>query len=88
MYWSNYHTHCSFCDGRSSMESYIRFAIAKGIKRYGFSSHAPLPFLTMWTMKEDDFKDYLSEFNRLKQKYQEKIDILALRLTILTIIRV
>jgi histidinol-phosphatase (PHP family) len=57
------------------MEDYIRFAIARGIKSYGFSSHAPLPFLTRWTMKEDDFTDYQSEFYRLKEKYHEKIDL-------------
>jgi histidinol-phosphatase (PHP family) len=57
------------------MEDCVKFAIAKGIKKYGFSSHAPLPFLTMWTMKEDDFFDYNSEFNRIKEKYQDKIEL-------------
>jgi histidinol-phosphatase (PHP family) len=75
MYWSNYHSHCIFCDGRSSMEDFVKFAIAKGVRKYGFSSHAPLPFLTQWTMLEDDFADYESEFYRLKQKYQNKIQL-------------
>ncbi|MEI8086270.1 MAG: histidinol-phosphatase [Paludibacter sp.] len=75
MYWSNYHSHCTFCDGRSSMEEFVESAIAKGIKSYGFSSHAPLPFLTKWTMKEDDFDDYLLEFNRLKIKYKNQIEL-------------
>lgn len=75
MYWSNYHSHCIFCDGRSSMEEFVRFAITKGLKRYGFSSHAPLPFLTKWTMLEDDFADYQSEFNRLKTKYCNEIEL-------------
>ena len=75
MYWSNYHSHCTFCDGRSSMEDFVRFAIAKGIREYGFSSHAPLPFLTKWTMLEDDFADYQSEFYRLKQKYSNNIHL-------------
>ena len=75
MYWSNYHSHCTFCDGRSSMEEFVKFAIAKGVRKYGFSSHAPLPFLTKWTMLEDDYEDYLSEFVRLKHKYQNTIQL-------------
>jgi len=75
MYWSNYHSHCTFCDGRSSMEEFVRFAIVKGVSKYGFSSHAPLPFLTKWTMLEDDFDDYQSEFYRLKEKYSNHIQL-------------
>jgi histidinol-phosphatase (PHP family) len=75
MYWSNYHSHCTFCDGRSSMEDFVKFSIAKNVRKYGFSSHALLPFLTKWTMLEDDFADYQSEFERLKQKYQNKIQL-------------
>jgi len=75
MYLSNYHSHCSFCDGRSTMEEFVRFAIAKGIKKYGFSSHAPLPFLTKWNMIEDDFADYEKEFYRLKEKYKNAIEL-------------
>jgi len=75
MYWSNYHSHCTFCDGRSSMEEFIKFAIAKGVKKYGFSSHSPLPFLTFWNMKIDDLADYQTEFYRLKQKYNSNIEL-------------
>ncbi|MGB4577540.1 MAG: histidinol-phosphatase [Paludibacter sp.] len=75
MYWSNYHSHCTFCDGRSSMEDFVRFAISRGIKKYGFSSHAPLPFLTKWTMLEENFADYEKEFKRLKEKYKHKIEL-------------
>jgi len=57
------------------MEDFVRFAILRGIKKYGFSSHAPLPFLTKWTMLEDDFTDYEKEFNRLKEKYKNKIEL-------------
>jgi len=75
MYLSNYHSHCIFCDGRSSMEEFVHFAIAKGLKKYGFSSHAPLPFNTFWNMKLDDFAEYQSEFKRLKKKYQSEIEL-------------
>lgn len=75
MFFSNYHSHCTFCDGREHMEEFIKYAIAKGITRYGFSSHAPLPFETYWTMKADDYKDYESEFHRLKTKYAHQIEL-------------
>lgn len=75
MYWANYHSHCTFCDGRSSMEEFVKFAIAKGVKKYGFSSHAPLPFNTFWNMKTDDFSDYQTEFQRLKTKYATDLEL-------------
>ena len=75
MYWSNYHSHCSFCDGRSTMEEFVHFAIAKGVKKYGFSSHAPLPFDTFWNMKPDDLPEYKAEFYRLKEKYKSEIEL-------------
>ena len=75
MYWSNYHSHSTFCDGRSSMEEFVKFAIAKGVKKYGFSSHAPLPFNTHWNMKLDDFAEYQIEFYRLKENYSADIDL-------------
>lgn len=75
MYWTNYHSHCSFCDGKGEMDEFVAFAIRKGIKSYGFSSHAPLPFLTKWTMREESFDAYYQEFKRLKAKYELDIDL-------------
>ena len=34
--YTNFHSHCTFCDGRESMEEFVKFAIAKGLKKYGF----------------------------------------------------
>jgi len=75
MFLSNYHSHCTFCDGRGTMQDFVKFAISKGLKKYGFSSHAPLPFITKWTMPEDDFDEYQNEFFRLKQIYADKIEL-------------
>ncbi len=75
MYLSNYHSHCTFCDGRSYPEDFVRYAISKGIKSYGFSSHAPLPFDTFWTMKQDDVSEYFQEMKRLKEKYSDQIEL-------------
>mgnify|MGYP002507936065 CR=1 FL=1 len=72
---TNYHSHSLFCDGRAGMEDFIRFALSEGFTSYGFSSHAPLPFPTAWTMEWDCMDDYLAEFHRMKQKYAGKIEI-------------
>lgn len=72
---TNYHSHSLYCDGRANMEDFIRFAISEGFTSYGFSSHAPLPFSTAWTMEWDRMNDYLSEFSRLKEKYSDKIEL-------------
>lgn len=72
---TNYHSHSLYCDGRANMEDFIRFAISEGFTSYGFSSHAPLPFPTAWTMEWDRMNDYLSEFSRLKEKYADKIEL-------------
>ncbi|WP_243349119.1 histidinol-phosphatase [Parabacteroides sp. FAFU027] len=75
MYLSNYHSHCTFCDGRSYPEDFVKFAISKGVKSYGFTSHAPLPFETFWTMKHDDVNEYFQEITRLKEKYGDRIEL-------------
>ena len=72
---TNYHSHSLYCDGRASMEDFVRFALSEGFTSYGFSSHAPLPFSTAWTMEWDIMDDYLSEFHRLKEKYAGRIEL-------------
>lgn len=74
---TNYHSHCTFCDGRASMEDFVKEAIRQGFTSYGISSHAPLPFPTRWTMEREDVPDYLHEIRRLKQQYADEIEIYA-----------
>ena len=57
------------------MEDFVRFALSEGFTSYGFSSHAPLPFSTAWTMEWDRMNDYLAEFHRIKEKYAGKIEL-------------
>lgn len=72
---TNYHSHCLYCDGRAGMEDFVRFALSRGFTSYGFSSHAPLPFPTAWTMEWDLMDDYLAEYRRLKEKYAGRIEL-------------
>lgn len=75
MQFSNYHSHCTFCDGRSTPEDFVKFAISHGFRAYGFSSHSPLPFETFWNMSKNDMPEYLAEINRLKVKYADRLEI-------------
>lgn len=75
MYWANYHSHCHYCDGSHAPEEYIKAAIAAGVKAYGFSSHAPLPFASKWAMPFEKMLPYFSEIAALKAKYAGQIQI-------------
>lgn len=75
MQLSNYHSHCTFCDGRSTPEDFVKFAISHGFRAYGFSSHSPLPFETFWNMSKGDMPEYLAEIDRMKQKYSDRLEI-------------
>ena len=72
---SNFHSHCTFCDGRSHPEDFVKFAISNKFRAYGFSSHSPLPFETFWNMHQNDMTEYIAEVNRLKNKYADRIEI-------------
>lgn len=72
---TNYHSHCTFCDGNAPFESFVLEAIAQGFTSYGISSHAPLPFSTRWTMEWERMPDYLEEAEQLKQKYAGQIEL-------------
>jgi histidinol phosphate phosphatase HisJ family len=72
---TNFHSHCTFCDGRSHPEDFVKFAISNKFRAYGFSSHSPLPFETFWNMSKCDMPEYIAEINRLKEHYAGKIEI-------------
>jgi len=72
---TNYHSHTHYCDGKSAPEVYIKAAIKQGLKAYGFSSHAPLPFPCKWAIPRPKIKDYLVEIQELKEQYAGQIEI-------------
>src|SRR5688572_19753475 len=65
--WSNFHTHSNYCDGKGDLIDYVRKATDLGLISLGFSSHAPVPFSTQWTMKADRFSDYLGSIENLRR---------------------
>ncbi|ADL53583.1 histidinol-phosphatase HisJ [Clostridium cellulovorans] len=75
MKFSNFHTHCRFCDGIGEPEEYVKRAIELGFDAIGFSSHSPVHFSTSWNMKWDELKEYVDTINALKEKYKEDIQV-------------
>ncbi|SMC28277.1 histidinol-phosphatase (PHP family) [Clostridium acidisoli DSM 12555] len=75
MSFSNFHTHCYFCDGTDDPEEYVKKAIEFKFSDLGFSSHAPLPFPNSWTMGKNNFYEYCNKINSLKLKYKNEINI-------------
>jgi histidinol-phosphatase (PHP family) len=73
--WVNYHSHTHFCDGSEAPENYVHEAIRSGLKAYGFSAHAPVPFTTNWCLPDQRFTEYLLEITRLKEKYKTEIQL-------------
>lgn len=72
---SNYHTHCRFCDGIGEPEEYIEQAMKKNVSALGFSCHGPAPFQTGWTMSDEAADKYLAAIDRLKDRYQNRIEL-------------
>ncbi len=63
--WSNFHTHCNYCDGKGIFKDFLT---SPSIKSLGFSSHAPLPFQSPWAMRGEKFTYYLNELAQLKKE--------------------
>lgn len=73
---TNYHCHCSFCDGKASFEHFVKAAVEMGFTSFGMSSHAPLPFSTHWAIADREaVNGYLEEFRRLKDAYSSRIEL-------------
>lgn len=77
MFWTNFHSHCNYCDGQEPMEAYIQKAVSMGMHAYGVSSHAPLPYDLDWSMEMGDLPQYLADVHRLKTEWQNNIEIYA-----------
>jgi len=73
---TNYHTHCSFCDGDSAPEDMVRAALDKGFDILGFSSHAPLAGEEDWTLSEEDVPEYIRQITDLKEQYRDRLAVL------------
>jgi histidinol-phosphatase (PHP family) len=71
------HNHTILCNhANDSIDEYIKKAIKKGIKIYGFSDHAPMNYDEKYRMSFDEMDIYEKWLDKLKEKYKDKIKIL------------
>lgn len=68
----SYHTHTEFCDGKATAEAMAKAAFLSGYSILGFSSHAPLPFDTEWTMKRKDLGRYAESILIERSRWEAK----------------
>lgn len=71
------HTHTTFCDGENTAEEMVIAAVNKGMKTLGFSGHCYTPFDKDYCMSPEKTQAYRREILCLKEKYQDKIEILC-----------
>ncbi len=71
------HNHTPLCNhATGSPEEFVKKAIQKDIKYYGFADHAPMEFDYKYRMGFEDMDRYEKEIKKLKEKYKDKITIL------------
>lgn len=75
---TDYHVHTRLCHHASGeMEEYVQAAVEKGLKRIIFLEHFEIGityFETTW-LSRDDFVFYQTEGHRLREKYQQDIEV-------------
>jgi histidinol-phosphatase (PHP family) len=65
----NYHTHCLYCDGKGSVEDYVKAALSLKFEELGFSSHAFFPLNTDFPLSEELMPLYIQDIQESKSKY-------------------
>lgn len=75
MFWTNYHSHTSFSDGNQDPREYVLKAVELGLKAFGFSCHAPVPYKTEWSIKHKKLQKYFTAIDELKAEFADKIEI-------------
>lgn len=77
MVTADLHIHTNYCDGKSGIEEIILSAINKGLRAVGISSHGFTEFDTSYCIRQEKIPDYIKEIEDLKEKYKDKIKVLA-----------
>ena len=73
------HTHTTFCDGATDVETMCKAAFEKGFSSIGFSSHAPLEkktgLDTVWHLKDAKLNEYIDTVEKAKKQWQGKLAV-------------
>jgi len=77
--YSCLHTHTTFCDGDSDVESFCRTAWEKGLSAIGFSAHAPITkktgWHTDWHMPDDRLEEYMESVRSARRRWEGKLPV-------------
>ncbi len=65
----NFHTHCTYCDGKEPIENFIKKADELGYDQLGFSSHSPVPFKNDFSILEENIPNYVREIENFKPDF-------------------
>lgn len=68
----SYHTHTEFCDGQASAADMAQASFDAGYSYLGFTSHAPLPFVTAWNMEWKNISAYASRIRSLASVWKPR----------------
>ena len=72
----NYHTHSRWCDGKGEIAEVIEAAIAADLVQVGITSHAPVPFPSIYALPLANLRAYREEVLRQREIYRDRIDVL------------
>ena len=71
------HVHSCFCDGKDTPEEMVLSAIGKGLSRLGICAHSYVPFDSGYCLPPEKYEAFRGEIRRLKEKYQDRIELLC-----------
>src|SRR5574344_154644 len=69
----NYHTHSTYCDGKSPLSDFVTEAQKTNYQQLGFSSHAPVPFENDFGIHQAEIPTYCSEIQQLQSNTDLKL---------------
>jgi histidinol-phosphatase (PHP family) len=69
----NYHTHCTYCDGKEPIEAFVKRANEIELSHLGFSSHAPVPGENDFAIKEERIPEYTQEVHSFQEQSKTKL---------------
>ncbi|MBA1433135.1 MAG: histidinol-phosphatase [Epsilonproteobacteria bacterium] len=71
------HNHTPLCNhAEGTVEEYIKAAMKRGTKVFGFSDHAPMDFDPKYRMKFEEMQSYEASVKAARENYKDKIEIL------------
>ena len=71
------HCHTTFCDGKDTPEQMVLAAIQKGLRRIGFTAHAPTSMGKDYCMNAERLGEYVATIRALAERYADRIEVLV-----------